>query len=249
MKKYIAILIMFGCILPALAQRTKILDELKQELIKTTSDTAKVHLMADISEIYGFFNADSSLIFAEKGLKLAQKLKFTGGEIRMLYCFGTYYRNTGDLPEALKYFNQTLLIATKNKIRTGIARGNFGIGLVYSNLDPVIAIRADLRAREMIQSGDNSRINLMDRIDINLGLCYISRNMFDSASVYLDDLYNRLSPEDFHYPPALLLHGFLQSKSGYTNEAIRTLNKGVALSKKENDHFTASDYYYYLAEI
>ncbi len=249
MKKYITILILLICNLPAFAQRTKILEDLKEELAKTTEGTTKVLLMADISEVYGFLNTDSCLYYAEKGLKIAQDLKYTVGEVRMLFCFGFYYRSSGDLPEGLKYFNRGYQLAAKNKIRTEIARGIFGIGLIYENLDPVAAIRDMLKAREMIQSSDDSRLNLIDRIDINLGICYLTINQLDSAFIFLNGLYQRTSPKDFHYTPALLFYGYLQSKMGHTDEAILTLKQGVTITEKENDHFTASFCYYYLAEI
>ena len=249
MKKYILLLILILSIFPSFSQRIRILDDLKRELAKTTADTAKVQLMGDISEVYGFLNTDSCFYYAEKGINLAKNLKFNAGEVRMLYCLGNYYRNTGDLPKALKYFNLTQQIAAKNNIRNGIARGIFGIGLIYMNLDPVIAIRNMLKARELIQSGDNSRISLTDKIDINLGICYIKRNLLNSAYIYLEGLYERVSPKDFHYSPALLFYGYLQSKMGNTDEAIRSIKEGLTFTEKENDYYTASDCYYYLAEI
>ena len=249
MKKYIALLLLFVITLPAFAQRIKILEDLKQELSKTNDDTAKVYIMADISEVYGFLNTDSCLYYAEKGLNLAQNLKYMEGELRMLYCFGTYNITKGDLPEALKYFNRVIVISTKNNLRTELERGIYGMGLIYENLDPVASIREMLKAREMIHSGDKDSMRLINNIDINLGICYMALNKLDSAFIYLDGLYKRTSPKDFHYTPALLFYGYLQYKLGHTNEAIQFLKKGVTLTEKENDYFTASDCYYYLAEI
>jgi len=246
MKKFVLLLILFGCITPAFAQRVEILKNLKQEL---KEDTSKVVLCANISEIYGFLNEDSCLYYANKGLKLSQKIKYPEGQARMLYSLGIYYLNTGSLPEALKCFIQVHQIGTKSKDKTGIARGLFGSGLLYENIDPGTAIKDMLIAKRLIKSGDNGLIKLTDKIDINLGICYMALNQLDSAFIYLNDLYQRTSPEDFHYSPALLFFGTLQSEMGHTDEAINLLSKSVSVAKKDNDHFSAADAYYYLAQI
>jgi len=101
----------------------------------------------------------------------------------------------------------------------------------------------------LIKSGDNGLIKLTDKIDINLGICYMALNQLDSAFIYLNDLYQRTSPEDFHYSPALLFYGTLQSEMGHKDEAINLLSKSVSVAKKDNDHYSAADAYYYLAQI
>jgi signal transduction histidine kinase len=249
MKKYLLSLILLLSIFSAFAQRTKILEELKQKLAICKEDTTKVQIYADISEIYGFLNEDSCLYYTTEGLKLAQRINYSEGQVRMLYCFGTYYANTGDLPEALKSFIRVQQIAARNNDESGIARGLLGIGFIYKNIDPTIAIREMLKARAMVKTREAGVIKLIDRIDINLGLCYMAINQLDSAFIYLNGLYQRTSPNDFHYSPALLFFGSLQSKMGKTDEAIRLLKQSVAVAQKDNDHYSASDSYYYLAEI
>jgi two-component system NtrC family sensor kinase len=248
MKKYILLLIMILSIFPAFSQRTRILDDLKQKLAKSKEDNAKIQLYADICEIYGFLNEDSCLYYATRGLELSQKINDSEGHTRMLYSFGTYYLNTGNLPEALKYFIQGQQIAAKNNDKTGIARGLFGFGLLYKSIDPATAIRDMLKARDMNKSEVNGQKQFNDRIDINLGICYMDLNRLDSAFIYLNGLYQRTSPDDFHYSPALLFFGSLQSKMGHTNEAIKLLKRSLTVTQKDNDHYTAADSYYYLAE-
>ena len=170
MKKYLLSLILLLSIFSAFSQRTRILNDLKQELVKNKDDNEKVKLYADICEIYGFLNEDSCLYYANRGMELSQKINNPEGHSRMLYSYGIYYLNTGNLPEALKCFIEVQQIAAKNNDKSGMARGLFGTGLLYRNIDIHTAIKHMLKARDIIKSEEKGQLKLIYRIDINLGI-------------------------------------------------------------------------------
>ena len=249
MIKYFVTFAMVICLSPVFSQKNIIIYNLEQELVKSKEDTAKVQLLADLSEVFNVYNQDSCLYYCNKGLKLARALKYPDGEARMICALGLYYRGIGDLPEALKYLIQSQKIATEINNPREIGRSLMGIGFVYQEIDPSTSIQYLKKAKENISPNDKHISNDLNRIDINLGINYMKLNQLDSAFRYLNGLYEKTLPSDNNYSPILLFFGDLQFRMGNTAMGIELLNKSALVNEKCNDHYTAANTCDALAKI
>lgn len=82
----------------ATAQRNHETDSLRHELAIAKHDTMRVWIITSLADSYRFSNQDSALFFAEKAQYLAQKIKFTSGEIWGIAVNGAILHDLGNLP-------------------------------------------------------------------------------------------------------------------------------------------------------
>lgn len=133
MKKLIFTFLLLLGLHPTFAQKSEI-DSLKYQLNIAKHDTSRALILAQISYDIRNSNIDTSLLYAQKALNLAQKIKFSKAEIRALNNLGFYYRVTGDLPKALNYQITALEIAEKSGYLYDIAVTSYLIGNIYLDL-------------------------------------------------------------------------------------------------------------------
>ena len=249
MKKNVFTFILLMSLSNLYAQKTGIIDSLKKELVNSKEDSNRVHILADLGEVFNVLNQDSCLYYCNEGLKLAQALNYPDGKARMLTVLGFYYRAVGDLPEALKYLIQSQKMATDINNPLEIGRSLMGIGLVYQEIDPVASNRYLKNAKEYVSPNDKHILNFINRIDINLGLNYMKLNQLDSAFRYLNNLYEKTPPNDMYYRPVLMFFGDLQFRMGNRDKGIELLNQSALINEKDNDHYTEANTYNALAKI
>ena len=82
--------------------------DLKQQLVKAGSDSSRSLIWAGLSYLYAYSSFDSSLLYAEKALKLSNKIDFARGKANALIGFGNLYLRQGDYPMALQYEFQAM---------------------------------------------------------------------------------------------------------------------------------------------
>ena len=86
---------------------------LMQQLKNAGSDTSEAFTLASLSYFYAYTNYDSSLLYAEKALKLSNKIDYTRGRANALLGYGNLYLRQGDFPLALQYQFQALELCEK----------------------------------------------------------------------------------------------------------------------------------------
>src|SRR4029078_2543460 len=65
--------------------------DLKQQLEKTGNDTSRALIWAGLSYEYAYSDFDSSLLYAQKALKLSEEIDFARGRTNALIGFGNLY--------------------------------------------------------------------------------------------------------------------------------------------------------------
>lgn len=114
-----------------LAQRKEI-NKLLPQLQTAKEDTNKVMLLTDLAREYSFVATDSSLLFANQAIALAEKLNFPAGKINILLILG-FIANKSDLKKARSYFEEALILAQKMDNQTLIAKAYKEIGATYGS--------------------------------------------------------------------------------------------------------------------
>ncbi|MEB2784484.1 tetratricopeptide repeat-containing sensor histidine kinase [Algoriphagus persicinus] len=227
------------------AQNPKI-DSLRQKFAQSRLDEDLIYLYYELSDFYQNTNPDSAIIYAQKSMELAEKVKIY--QDNASYMLGQAYRVNGDYPKALEFLFRALQLFEKHKNHKQIGECENQIGIVYSQLgyNPD-AIIYQKRAIKSFESAND--LDLAINSTLNLGRGYRRNNQFDSASIYLEKAYNSLDLFRNKSRHAFLFMemGTLQFQLGNHNEAFNFLRESTHINELNNNHFYNSFAYNVLA--
>ena len=231
------------------AQQTET-DSLKNLLSHTTDDTARVMLMHRLNIVYEYSHPDSSLHYADLGLQLARKIKFSKGEAKCLNDIGTVLFDIGNYPAALDYFFQSIKIKEQLKDEHGIAVTSFNIAGVYAETGEVRkAISVMLQVIKSDEAFHSEEGIMYDHL--NLGEYYSRLGIDDSAmmmeqlalesAIILED--NGVAAASLHFMGSVLM-----KEKNYT-EAMKSFRESISYALPEDDFEDLSGDYVALSEI
>ena len=215
--------------------QSKETNKLVQLLKAETRDTVQVQLLEKIARTYSLSRPDSALIMAQKGLKLARKIKYLKGEAACLNVVGSILGNMGNYAKALETHLQVL------KIRESI-NDQAKMLVTYINIGNVYSDQGDLRksliyyfkAKTIAQSTqpDNALLPM-----VNIGDCYEELNQLDSAYFFTYQAYKmavRLEQTDI-VSGTLNNLGNIYSKMGKSVVALKYYRRSLIDYTTEND--------------
>ena len=160
-------------------------DSLKLILQKEKTDTGRVKLMADISEIINCFDNKLGLAYAEKALNLSNKIGYKKGIGLAHYAAGVNYIFRGDFPNAIDNLTAARNILEKEddiKMRARCYMQIGGAHLFVVHADTALAYA--IKAVELFtQIRDNSGLAECYHV---IGLVHLNINNNDTALKYFD---------------------------------------------------------------
>ena len=230
---------------------------LKAELAAAKTDTSRVLLMAEISSSYRYSKPDSSLAYAQRGLTLARKIRFSRGEGRCLTRLSHNVADRGNLPAA---FRQCLMAQHLNESSSdwlGLAQTLNVLGIIYYTLENHTQAR-DCWLRGVTvynQKKLGADADLATLIG-NLGASYRSQNRLDSAFHFIQCAYRianhsaavQRSPRGNPLPFILRELGLLQVSLGRSEQALVYYRRAIRLCQAENDLRNAARTFQFIAE-
>lgn len=119
------------CALPALAQNPA--DSLSRLLKSAREDTAKVHLLLELSKVNFSDAPDEAIRLAEQSRDLSLQLGFRRGVALSLKNIGRAYYTKGDYLQTLDYWNQSIAEFDSIGDKAGVANLLSNLGAVYFN--------------------------------------------------------------------------------------------------------------------
>jgi adenylate cyclase len=166
-------------------QGPELIDSLTTELQKAKADTSKVHFISQISFAYSRINPDSGLIFGNRALDLAKKIKWEKGIANAYYFRGANYISLTKLPEALDdYFNARRYFDNlKDSSKLAGTLSNIGVIYAYQQKQDK-SLQYFLEALEVIRKV-KPRSNFEAAHLGNIGNTYFDKNEFSKALKYL----------------------------------------------------------------
>ena len=218
-------------------------DSLKQDLSIAKQDTSRILTMAILCSSYGYINFDSAIHFGNRALALAEKIKFSRGEVWALNSLGNAYINQGDIPKSMVLRFKGLHIAEKSGHLIEEADCLDGIGFIYTYLsDYPKSLFFRQKASQIINKikVDGYGSDLKIRINLNLGTNYMLINKLDSSFVYLEKTYNETLNNKNWHPVLLRYFGELQFRLGNHKLALQYLRESIALNKANNDAYSGT---------
>ena len=217
----------------AFAQDQQVIDSLKHELAIAKHDTSRVLIMAVLCERYRNSKPDSALFFGEKGMALAEKIKFPKGMIRNTAYYGRIFRDLGNLPKEMAMQFKALQIAKDNNLlgETGLPlnylAGNYGELNEFSKA--LMYLKQARRIHEIYPSSPERLPYTLN----NIGCTYFALNQLDSATYYVQQAYTLFIQRKIGISPIFFLNfAKIQDKLGKNQLALITFIKVLHFLKK-----------------
>ena len=222
-------------------------DSLKHELSIAKYDSNRVLIMANLCYAYANSDSDSAMLYAKKGLTLAQKINFSRGEARILRNQGRLYRILGDYPKGLELLFRALRVAKEHNHKFEEAVSLNIIGYTYSYLQDYSQAIYYLKSASKIMAANPGldENNLEYNMNVNMAEAYRFSGQLDSALIYLQKAKSKIATskrtdETSKYFYAL---AYIQFKKGKQDSAFESLRKSISLAQVFNSHRYLADYY------
>ncbi len=165
------------------------IDSLLNLLKITKNDSIKVDLYNEISYSFKNNNLNKAVEYANKGLRLSEKMNYDHGKMRSYGQLGNAYSQTKDNSNALSAYLNAEFYAkkTKNEAAEGVVLHN--IGVLYSNIQQYAkaeeyylrALEYDKKTRSLFDMGETCN---------SLGSALLQQKKFDLAKKYLNESIN-----------------------------------------------------------
>lgn len=218
------------------------IDSLKLELSASKEDTGRVLTMLRLKDIYDQLNLDSSVVYGQKALSLAENIKFSRVEVSILISLGRSKRRKGDISGALDLMYKALQIAKYRKNLSEQASCYTNIGLIFFDLDEypkaINNFQTALKIHEISQDSADQVYHLM-----RIGYAYFKDKQDDSAKSYsqrADWLWSRLKLTDNFNALYYELMGDIYFHLRLKQRAFEYLRNSIELNQKNNFPLTGS---------
>ena len=209
---------------------------LKQQLVKAGSDSSRSLIWAGLSYLYAYSSFDSSLLYAEKSLKLSNKIDFARGKANALIGFGNLYLRQGDYPMALQYEFQAKELSETFHFKREEAISLMQLSFTYQNLsDYERSIAFSMQARKLFNGNSWDSYNVENEIAISN--TYMATNKKDSALACMQKVYD--DPKIKIMMPIILeVLGNINASLGHFTIAKEQLHRAIAADIKNNDLYS-----------
>ena len=210
--------------------------DLKQQLQKVGNDTSRALVWAGLSYEYAYSDFDSSLLYAQKALKLSEEIDFNRGKANALIGFGNLYLRQGNYPQALQYEFKALELSEKFHFEREKAISLMELGYTYQNLsDYTRSFDFAIQARELFKGNSWGGYNVENEISITN--TYMATNKKDSALLCMQKVYDDTQNKK---TLAIILEvlGNIHTSLGNYTIAKEYLQRAISIDIKDNDLYS-----------
>jgi len=206
--------------LPGFAQ----IDSLKKVAASGTADTSRVKALDDLCYSYLSINPDSSVIFGEQAVALADKIHFQKGAAQSRSDLGLAYYYKGDLNKAIELWEATSVIRQELNDKSGLASVSMKIGAAWFKLGNY----------EKSLASQMKALNLYEQLQLDFGIALSLNNV---AAVF--EMQKQYSKAREYYFKAVGIH----TKNRDSIQAAQVLINIGNIHYREN-HFDSAAWYW-----
>lgn len=224
-------------ILPCIAQESANIDSLKIRIKNCKTDSARSYEWDVLAKEYTDTNPDSSIVYANKSLHMAEKINNYKYQVDALNTLGIVYRERGDYNTAIDYLLKGLEIATKRNI------GKYAYKRLYSSLNLAyteqgnytVGIEYGFKAmHEIEKTGDTLGLAMSNN---NIANTYFFIKQYPKAMKHYKIALNHAISIHHEYGQSLLTGnvGSVYYEMGKMDSAKIYFDKFLELTKKVGD--------------
>jgi two-component system NtrC family sensor kinase len=242
--KFFQVLIILSTVvrIATLAQPAGI-DSLKKELVIAREDTTKVLLLYDLSNRYTWSYADTSILYAQQGMDLAQKLNFKRGIEFGYGQISSALTTLGNYPLALEYAFKSLSLAEQRANNMAIAFSNITVGMCYRELGDYQ--NALIYCRRALARSKGMRLYGLYNLWGIIASVYEKNNQYDSAILYASKCYKI----DKKWSGLLYVLGSAYTKKHEYDSAMYFYREGLTVAELNNTRIDFLDIYNGIAAV
>lgn len=213
------------------------LDSLIKELnTSSKDDTLKVNLLNKIGYKFWIVDANESIRYGEKALKLSKKLRYNNGLARANRIIGVAYWSQGFQNNALEHLKESYALYKDIEDKAGMANTTLNLGMVYADLhDYEKALKYyDIAINEF------TTLQLKGRIATaftKIGIVLTDQHKETEALKYFTDALKMHIESDFTYGIAEVHSklGALYINLNEIEQASYHIRKSISIGKRVND--------------
>ncbi|RZK49906.1 MAG: hypothetical protein EOO99_03915 [Pedobacter sp.] len=198
-------------------------------------DTLQILKLIDSANIFAYTQTDKSINFAKEALNLADKQRYTSGQLKALMALSKSLYVKGIYDESLKYSTILDSISRLEAFELGRSYAVNNRGLIYLAQDNYIAALQEFKAA--IQYNQQLRLRKPQAANyFNIALCHIYLKEFDAAEVALKNCIAicKETNDQIVLIMALNRYGEVKMFKGLFNESIAYFNLALAENKENN---------------
>lgn len=251
MKKLLLLIIVLQISLNGFSQSPqKIIDSLKIELSKNPDESKKARIYGDLTWYYCTISTDSALVYGEKAMIMAEKMKDSVFLAQTFNDYATVYYLKGDYNLSIDLLRKSLNIRYVLKDSSGIAAVNSKLGNIYYKktlLDSSMIYF--LKSLKFYENNGNEVV--ANSLKSNIANVYMTLKNYSKAEQYLNENITFFQKNNqLEY----LSNSFVSMASLYlfkkdTTNAIAYLHKGIKEAEKVDAFPTLGSAYNNLGTI
>jgi signal transduction histidine kinase len=226
-------LFLIGCMI-TFAQTRQAINILQQRLANANNDTDRVNALADLCLLYRLGNTDTSMIYGQEAVELAQKIDYVRGQITALGYMCIVAEQQGNLPRSLELGFRAKRLAEDHSLQHLTGPATDGIGEAYIILKDYPKAIVYLR-RHILISANGIDDEGMAYACFDMGVAYTGLGQLDSAIYYEEraiKVFHRIGYEE---PLVYQTLGDIRIKSGKPDEALIYYKKSLEIALNKNE--------------
>ncbi|WP_321370130.1 tetratricopeptide repeat-containing sensor histidine kinase [uncultured Draconibacterium sp.] len=236
----------------ALANETTKIDSLKSLSKGNTEAEDLVDIYINLSDLYGYFDGDSSLEYAKAALELSQKINYKYGEGTALFLISYIYDQQGEWIPAIANLEQAIEIFTTTNDTLSLISCYHNLGVLYSyGADQVKALQYIIKSKVLCE--ESNQTHVLSEAYSNIGWYYEYLKEYRRSLLYYEKALE-IDIETGNIDNQSLTQtsiGFCYLKLHQPDEALRHLNEALKLvpqieDKQREVEVTLGFIYYYL---
>ena len=217
------------------AQTQEAVDELHRQLANARDDTSRINAEVALCRLYRLGNTDSSLIYGQRALESATRIKYLKGQIQALSSMCIVVKQQGNLAKSLELGFKALQIAEDNHMEGLAGPALDGIGETYIVLKDypkaLSYLRRDIPPSQFSLSGEGVPYAYFD-----IGVAFEGMDQLDSAEYYERKATETFQKYGYEEPLVYQALGDIKMKSRKVEQALAYYQKSlqVAIGKNES---------------
>ncbi|WP_375559210.1 tetratricopeptide repeat protein [Bernardetia sp. OM2101] len=207
------------------------IDSLQKELKNSHPDTSKVNLYNELAFQMSIQNIDSALIYAEKGLELAQKNDFKKGVFINYENTGVIYAEKGDADKAMEYFLKAIVYKEENLPSTSLVEIYRQIGILFFKQKEYQESEKYFKEALVVAQKENNPI--IYEVYFNLATLYSKLKKFEESESYFDKCLEQKNISYREKGGVYLNRGNMYQRMKKLKEAEESYQKALDILPKE----------------
>jgi signal transduction histidine kinase len=225
------------------------IDSLKKLLQIQRQDTNKVNLLSEISFVSLGHLPDSSIVYAQQAMHLAEKLQYEPGVLNAALSLSDAYTTTGNYPMAIDFGFKALALAKKTNLQLNIIWASARLALCYYYLDDYsTSLQYD---RNIFTIVENSFPDSIAFICTDLSRVFDGMKQPDSALLYAKKSYEQIKAWHYEgwYTVIYPVLGNAFAGKGWYDSALFYFRTGIPVAVKNNATADIIDSYNGIAKV